>query len=124
MHDDKWCGGKRVRHDNVCIDKDTLGDNIKMAAIIIPMLVVAVLAALIVTTIACCCHFCTKTKAEYKRSQVQGNSTRISPTSKEISCLPDQRTSIPANNVLNTDPVVQPPPAVYHTPPAQEDLPS
>ena len=93
-----------------------------MAAIIIPMLVVAVLAALIVTTFACCCHFCTKTKPEYKRSQVQSNSTLICPTSKEISSLPDQRTSLPAENVLNTALTVQPPPAVYLTPPAQEDL--
>ena len=95
-----------------------------MIAILILMLVVAVLAALIVTTIACCCHFCTKSKTEYKRSQVQGNSTRICPTSKEISSLPDQRTSLPAENVLITDIVVQPPPAVYLTPPATEGLPS
>ena len=123
-HDDKWCGGKWVRYDNVCIDKDTLGDNVKMAAIIIQMLVVAVLAAFIVTTFACCCHFCSKTKSEYKRSQVQGNSTRICPTSKQISSLPGQRTSLPDENVVNTDIVVQPPPAVYLTPPEQEDLPS
>ena len=96
----------------------------KMAAIIIPMLVVAVLAALIVTVFACCCHFCNKNKTEYKRRQVQDNSTRICPSSKESSSLPDQRTSLPAENVLNTDIVVQPPPAVYLTPPAQEDLPS
>ena len=95
-----------------------------MASIIIPMLVVAVLAALIVTTCACCCHFCTKYKTEYKRSHVQGNTTRICPTSKEISSLPDQPTSLPAENLLITDLVVQPPPAVYLTPPAQEDLPS
>ena len=95
-----------------------------MAAMIIPMLVVAVLAALIVTTFACCCHFCTKPKTEYKRSQVQGNSTRICPLSKECSSLPHHRASLPAENLLNTDLVVQPPPAVYLTPPAQEDLPS
>ena len=46
------------------------------------------------------------------------------PASKESSSLPDQRTSLPAENVLITDIVVQPPPAVYLTPPAQEDLPS
>lgn len=95
-----------------------------MAAIIIPMLVVAVLAALIVTTLGCCCHFCTKTKTEDKRSQVQGNSTRICPASKEMSCLTDRQTSLPVENVLETDLVVQPPPAVYLTPPSQEDLPS
>ena len=86
------------------------------------MLVVAVLAALVVTTVACCCHFCTKAKTDYKRSQPQ--SKRICPTSKEISSLHDRRASLPIVNVPNTDLGVQPPPAVYLTPPAQEDLPS
>ena len=105
-----------------CPGKGSLADKMKLWGKVIPVLVVAVIASLFVAYVVCCCHFCNKNEKGDKSSQPQSNLVRIQPTSKSISSLPDQQTSVPVKTLPKTDVVGQPPPAKYLPPPTPEYL--